>query len=188
MGLKQIVGTAILAIGLNSCASMPTNYQGQPLTTLEQNQYETLQDKVSQLRSVSARELKKAKEDKFNAGTVEDFYEAAAREFIFNMFEAEKAGDSGYLLNRRTGLGLQSLSLELKNPEAINRFVHSAHPREYRLQGHFVSSCQGAGLVEDKLRQYGIEMEELGYLFPLRDVSRVLSEINKALGPCKQYK
>ena len=187
MNLKQIVRTAILGLGLNYCATTTHNYQGQPLTTIEQNQYDTLQDKVSQLRSVSATEAEKAREDKFNARTVEDFYDAAAREFIFNMFEAEKSGNSGHILNRRTGLGLKALSLELENTEAINRFVHSAHPREYRLQGHFVSSCQGAGLVEDKLKQYGIEMEQLRYPFPLEDVSRALSEINKALGPCKQY-
>ncbi len=183
MSLKQLIGTALLGFGLNYCASMPLNYQGQPLTQTQQQRFVELKDKVDYLKSVSKKEYDKAEQDILNARNADEFYEAKTRYTLFEMLQLDEKDPH---LNQRTQLDLTGLSLDLANRPEVERWTRGPHVpgRSMYTSGNFTSTCPGLELVEAQLKKYGIDLGSYEYPFPVSRASEHLGELWRERNSC----
>jgi hypothetical protein len=176
MSLKGIIGTALLGLGLNYCASMPLNYQGQPLTQTEQQRFVDLKDKVDYLKSVSKKEYDKAGQDSLDARTVDQYYDAQAR---YTLFWGMQISDKDPNLNQRVQRILVGYSQELENPTGVERWVNQPHQSGRRMvssQG-FGDTCLAVKRIDPLLQKEGIKLENYSSSFPIREASQFLGEL-----------
>lgn len=185
MNIKQLIGTALLGFGLNYCASMPLNYQGQLLTQTDQQRFVELKDKVDYLKSVSKIEYQKAEQDILSARNADEFYEAKTRHTLFEIMNLK---DKDPHFNRRVEMKLTSFSLDLENSSAIEKWTREPHVsgREYNLRGNFTSTCPGLERIDHFLQKKGINLGSYEYPFPVSKASEHLGELWRERNSCNQ--
>jgi len=186
MTIKQLLGTALLGLGLNYCASTQLDYQNHPLAQHDQQRFSELKDKVDYLKSVSKKEYANAEQDILDARNADEFYEANTRHTLFGILQIDEKNPH---LHQRMQLKLTGLSLNLANRPEVERWTRGPHVpgRKMYSSGNFTSTCPGLKNIEALLQnQYGIDLRRYDYPFPVSRASEHLGELWREGNYCRQ--
>jgi len=158
----------VLLATSTACTPIRVNAQGQQISQAEQNKFKDLSDRLNGLKLKADAELERAKGDQSKANNLEDYYDATARIVLFRLL-GEEDQEHNYSFRGRIDLNLKALSSDLNNPSVIQKEMRTG--KAIPFQETWVSTCPAVNYLADKLKNYGIDIQELrgsnslGYLF-----------------------